>query len=283
MILVIDSGSTKSDWVLIKDGKSNQRFETIGFNPLFHDSAFIAENIQHNPELIKIASAIQAVYFYGAACSSSERKTVVSKGLQAFFINATISVEHDLAAAAFATYNGSPSIACILGTGSNSCYFDGNHVSQMIPSLGFILGDEGSGSFFGKKLLSAFLYHHLPEELNIAFQKKYGLNKEIIFDKVYKQPNVNVFLASFMPFYREHKNHPFCHKILVDGLELFLQTHVACYPNNKILPIHFVGSVAYHFESELKQAAQNTGVLMGEIIHKPIDGLVRYHVNKLVR
>jgi hypothetical protein len=225
-----------------------------------------------------IAPNIAAVFYYGAACSSTQRKDIVAKGLQSVFIDSKITVDHDLNAAAYATYSGEPGIACILGTGSNSCYIDNQQVSEVIPSLGYILGDEGSGSFYGKQLLSAFLYHHLPEEIEIAFQKKYALNKEIIFDKIYKQPNANVFLASFMSFIFEHKNHPYFNEMLINGMELFMKTHVCCYPNFKTIKTHFVGSIGYYFEDTLKIAAENIGIQIGEIIHKPIDGLVRYHL-----
>ena len=159
MIFIIESGSTKSDWVLIDDKNNQSFYKTIGFNPYFHSSAIIDSEIRKNAELIALVDEIDRIYFYGAGCSSEELNNIVHNGLSSVFTSAKIIVEHDLLACAYATYDGSPGISCILGTGSNSCYFDGNDLIEEVPALGYVLGDEGSGSYFGKFLLSSYLYN----------------------------------------------------------------------------------------------------------------------------
>jgi len=280
MILVVDSGSTKSDWVLIKGEQAIQNFETIGFNPNFHDSNFITHSILQNEDLKAIAPNITAVFYYGAGCSSNHRKEIIFLGLKAVFVQSKITVDHDLNGAAYSTFSGEQSIACILGTGSNSCYIENNRISKeiQIGGLGYILGDEGSGSFFGKKLLSFWLNGQLPNDISNAFVSKFKLSKDDIFKKIYNEKDANKFLASFMPFIHFHRNNLFIQEMITSGMELFLKMHVFYYPNYANLSIHFVGSVAYYFQDELRQAAKNLNINVGKIIHKPIDGLVRYHI-----
>ena len=228
MIFIIESGSTKSDWVLIDDKNNQSFYKTIGFNPYFHSADVIGSEIRKNKELIDLVDEIDRIYFYGAGCSSEELNNIVQNGLGSVFTSAKIIVEHDLLACAFATYDGEPGISCILGTGSNSCYFDGNDLHEEVPALGYVLGDEGSGSYFGKFLLSSYLYNKLPKEISEAFDKKFGLSKDEIIDRVYKQPNPNVFIASFMPFIIDCKNNPFIGDYIVSGLNHFLEVLNIC-------------------------------------------------------
>ena len=178
MIVVAESGSTKCDWLL--DDGNGHVYETftIGFNPFFHSTEVVLEHLKANAELMKHALQIQEVNFYGAGCSSEDRNAVIRAGLEAVFVNAKCSVGHDLNAAAYSTFSGEPAITCILGTGSNSCYFDWNEVSEVIPALGYILGDEGSGSYFGKRILADYIYERLPKELQKDFRGRYQLTKE---------------------------------------------------------------------------------------------------------
>ena len=184
MKLIIDSGSTKSDWVLLQGNNTTQDFSTMGFNPYFHDETTISNAIEQNEGLNKVKAVIDSVHYYGAGCSSKVLCLVVKNALKFVFENADITVNHDLAACAYSTYDGSPGISCILGTGSNSCHFDGTHITEEIPSLAYILGDEGSGSFYGKQILSAYLYKTLPKHIAQSFSEEYGLSKDDILDSI---------------------------------------------------------------------------------------------------
>ncbi len=282
MIFIIESGSTKSDWVLL-DGKSNQSFfSTIGFNPYFHTAEIIESEINKNLDLVAIADSITAIYFYGAGCSSDQLNKIVHDGLSRVFSLAEIKVEHDLTACAYSTYQGSPSISCIIGTGSNSCYFDGQNVSEVVPALGYILGDEGSGSYFGKKLLSSYLYHKLPKNIEEDFDRTFQLTKDEIIENVYKKPNANVYIASFMPFIAKHKEEEFFKVMVEEGMRNFMEVHVCCYSDYNEVPVHFVGSIAQIFEREVVKAADSLGIRIGQIIQKPIQGLVDYHQNYIL-
>ena len=283
MYFVVESGSTKSDWVLISD-KNNQRiYSTIGFNPYFHSSASIESEIKKNTELMQIASEVKGVWFYGSGCSSESLNNIVAEGLKRIFTNAQIVVDHDLLACAYATYTGKPVISCILGTGSNSCYFDGENLKEVVPALGYILGDEGSGSFFGKQLISNFLYHRLPKEISEDFLNTYHLGKEEIIGKVYKEKNANVFIASFMPFIAKHKENDFIKTMICEGFKKFMDVHVCCFENYKNVEVNFVGSISEIFETQLHEAASELGIHIGRIIRRPVDALVQYHLDYVIK
>ena len=279
MVLIVESGSTKSDWVLLSPENKQDVYSSMGFNPYFHSSAVIENELRRHAELMSHAEKIQQIYFYGAGCSSSEMNDIVKRGLTNVFTNAHIHIDHDLMACAYATYSGNPSICCIIGTGSNSCYFDGETVSEVVPALGYILGDEGSGTYFGKKLLSAFLYHQLPKHVEEDFVKEYAIDKNEIVNKVYRNENANVYIASFMPFIAKHKDELFFQKMIEDGLRHFIEVHVCCYPNYKDVEINFVGSIASVFRNALDRAANSLGARIGRVVQKPVEGLVSYHLD----
>lgn len=279
MIFIIESGSTKSDWVLIDDKSNQSFFSTMGFNPHFHSAENIAEEIGKNLDLVAIADSINAIYFYGAGCSSESSNKIVYEGLSSVFTKAQIHVEHDLTACAYSTFQGSPAISCIIGTGSNSCFFDGQTVSEVVPALGYILGDEGSGSYFGKKLLASYLYNKLPKHVEEDFEKTFNLSKNQIVENVYKKPNANVYIASFMPFIAKHKDEAFFKLMVEEGMRNFMEVHVCCYDNYQNVPVHFVGSIAQIFEKEVLKAAISLNITIGQIIQKPIQGLITYHEN----
>ncbi len=278
MIFIVESGSTKSDWVLLDDKNNQSFYSTMGFNPYFHSAEIIETELKKNSPMMLVAFEITEVYFYGAGCSSDKMNQIVKDGLTRVFPNAKINVDHDLVACAYATYLGRPGISCIIGTGSNSCYFDGKDVSEVVPALGYILGDEGSGSYFGKKLLSSYLYHQLPSHLAADFEDMYGLDKNAIVEKVYLEPNANVFIASFMPFIAKHHDEPFFQTMIEAGFKEFMRVHVCCYDNYKSADLHFVGSLAGIFRSALDRAAASLGLSVTSVIRKPVDGLVNYHL-----
>jgi glucosamine kinase len=280
MILIADSGSTKCDWILV-DGDKKYDFSTMGFNPFFHSEETIVNAIKNNTQLYENSSKVELLFLYSAGCSSKNLKAKVERALQTSFPKAHVYVDHDLVAAAFATYSGTPGISCILGTGSNSCFFDGDIVKEQVPALGYILGDEGSGSYYGKKVLTQFLYKQLPEKLQNTLEEK-GINKDVIFENVYMKPNANVYLASMMKIISENKDLPFVKQMVVEGSIHFMQNHVCCFSNYQKYPVHFIGSIAYIFEEQIRQAAKTMDITIGNIIQKPIFGLVDYHLKYMI-
>jgi glucosamine kinase len=277
MILIADSGSTKCDWLLLHEGQILLECHTMGFNPYFHDSELIAAELEAQPDLQAQKHAVSEIYFYGAGASSPELKSIVERGLRSAFPVAAIHVGHDLNAAALATYTGVPHIACILGTGSNSCFFDGKEIYEEVPALAYILGDEGGGSYYGKRLLADFFYKRMPSELAPIFREKYNMNMHTMVEKVYAEPHANVYLASLSKFCSEHRDHPYIASMVRQGMRAFLETHVACFRNHKEVPVDFVGSIAFYFEDYLREVATEMGIQVGLVVKKPILGLVRYH------
>lgn len=282
MILVADSGSTKCDWMLATEDQSIPKFSTMGFNPFFHSKEKIVSTLKESQEAVKYAASIQQVYFYGAGSSSPDRKAHIADALAQFFPKARIEVDHDLIGAAFSTCGDDPGISCILGTGSNSCYFDGKEVYEAVPALGHRLGDEGSGSYFGRKILSKFLYKRLPSYLHEKLVEDYGLTKEVIFENVYRQPNENVYLASFMKSLSDFKDEKWVKELIFDGMTEFVDIHVTCYENYQDVPVHFIGSVSYYFQDILEEVCKSFDIKLGNIIKQPIYNLVDYHVAKSV-
>lgn len=282
-ILIADSGSTKCDWMLIDEqGQSLLEFHTMGFNPYFHDSNMVEDKMRESSEAMDIAEDVAQVYFYGAGSSSAPLCAVIKEGLQRVFKNALVHVGHDLDGAAYSTFSGVPAITCIIGTGSNSCYFDGDQTIEEVPALAYILGDEASGSWFGKRLLSMHLYHKLDPTVDNDFKETFAFSKDDIVNRVYKEPNANVFLASFMTFIGRHQEIPQIISLLEEGFQAFIDVHVKCYENYREVPVHFVGSVAYHFQNVLRHVCEREGIQVGHIIKRPIDGLAQYHVKYIL-
>jgi N-acetylglucosamine kinase-like BadF-type ATPase len=278
MILISDSGSTKADWIAVSEGIITGEYSTKGFNPFFHDKTFICAELENNEGLASISDKVSAVYFFGAGCSSPDRNAIISEGLRLFFVNAIVSVEHDMLGCALSVCNGEPGLACIIGTGSNICFFDGRYVGGTRHGLGYVLGDEASGSYFGKKLLAWFVYGLLPAHLDTSFREKYQLSKEDIIRKVYSEPNPNVFLASFATFLSDHGADPFIRNLIRKGMEEFFETNVMAYNESKQYPVHFAGSIAHFFSDVIRDVAQSKNILVGNIIRKPISGLADYFI-----
>lgn len=275
MIIIAESGSTKTNWLT----QDKQLFETIGFNPLFHTPDTIYAEMQKHEELKGISGQIDKVFFYGASCSSPDRKKIISDAMTKFFDKAeVINVDHDLKAAAIATYTGGTGIACILGTGSNSCLYDGSTIYEEVPSLGYVLGDEGSGAWFGKKLLSLFLYKELPPSTMSLLKDKYGLEKELIFDNVYKKPYANVYLASFAKVMTESPDVAFMEGIAKEGFNEFFKHHVCCYENYVQYPVHFVGSIAFFYKDVLQRVAMDYSSQLGIVDRNPVYRLLDWHL-----
>ena len=282
MKLIADSGSTKADWFIIdkqlnKVGEVNSK----GFNPLFHDENFILTELHERIRLKKIAEDVSEIYFYGASCSSPERCAVLEEAFRNFFVNIKkIEIGHDLKGAVYATTPDEPGLVSILGTGSNACYYDGMNINRARPSLGFILGDEGSGASFGKALLTQYLYGQVPKHLSTQLTEDYELSKDRILESVYMKANPNVYLASFARFLSDNKEDPFVHDLTYHGLEQFVETHLCVYPEHKELKAHFIGSISYFYEDTLREVCANYEIEVGHIIQRPIERLVDYHLRQ---
>ena len=278
MIAIVDGGSTKCDWVILdKFGKVFLKTETIGFNPNIIDSEMIVPEIEKNSNLLTIKDSLQKVFFYGSGCGVPENVALVENEFQKVFKNAEVTVKEDLTAAAYAAYNGKPAIVCILGTGSNSCYFDGEKIKRELPSLGFLIGDEGSGSAIGKHLLRRFFMKKLPSDLQNDFIEKYNLTIEDAIKNMYHNPRANAYLADFNKFVVERKSHPYFQNMVFDEMKNFLDYQVLPYEEAKDAEINFIGSIAFYYEDILRAAAAELNLNVGCIVQKPIESLVDYH------
>ncbi|QNH60904.1 N-acetylglucosamine kinase [Hymenobacter sediminicola] len=280
MILIADGGSTKSSWCQLDEAGNRVYFNTEGYNPDFIKTAEIAASLDKNlPETLPRAE-ITEVYYYGAGVSNAKKAEIIAAAMRQIFPNAKVKVDHDLLAAAHALLGDKPGFAAILGTGTNSCLYDGEKVIHNVDSLGYFLGDEGSGSFIGKRLLRDYLRGLLPDGLQEIFQKEFNLTREDILDRLYNQPLPNRFLASFGKFTYDHNNISYCREIVLQGFETFFTNIVAHYPNYQDYTFNCVGSVGYNFRDALAQVARAHNMEVGKIIRSPIDDLVSYHEGK---
>ena len=276
MLCVIEGGSTKADWLIAEGIKTPTKLTTIGFNPFFHSSDFVFDSLSNQKELAKYKNADIEIHYFGAGCSSKERNAIIADGFKRFFEKAKVFVDHDLLASVYATCGDEPGIACIIGTGSNSCFFDGNKIHEKNYGLGYILGDEGSGSYYGRKLVTSFLYELMPENIYKSFLDTYHLDKDSIVRYVYNEPGANLWLASFSKFLTTHRHDPFIQHMIRHGMREFMELYVCHYKNYRNIPVHFVGSIAYVFREELKEVAHTHFINVGKIIKQPIDELMNY-------
>jgi len=277
MILIADGGSTKTDWRLIKEGREYKQVQTPGFNPYLVGSDEIEEILWKELQPYIDNTAVSEVYYYGAGCSTPVKNMIVEIAFEKIFTNARIYISHDLLAAAHALCGDSEGIAAILGTGSNSCYYDGKDIKDGIFSLGYFFGDEGSGAYLGRQLLTAYLHKDLPEEIEIRFKEEYPKSLESILDAVYTKPAPSRFLASFSRFINNNLDHPYIYNLVAEAFRAFYKYQVCCYARHKEVPVHFVGSVAYHYKDILTKVGLEFGIKTGKFIKAPIDGLVEYH------
>jgi glucosamine kinase len=277
MILIADGGSTKTDWRLIKDGREYKKIQTSGFNPYLVGSDEIEEILWKELQPYFDNNAVSAVYYYGAGCSTAVKNQIVETAFEKIFTKAKLYISHDLLAASHALCGDKEGIAAILGTGSNSCYYDGKDIKDGIFSLGYFFGDEGSGAYLGKQLITAYLHKELPEDIAQKLSTTYPLSLENILDAVYTKPAPSRFLASFSNFINENRDHPYIFNLITEAFRAFYKYQVCCYARHKEVPVHFVGSVAYHYKDILTEIGLEFGVRTGKFIKAPIDGLVEYH------
>lgn len=276
-ILIADSGSTKTDWIVAQQGKLIQRIFTKGINPYYQAEEEISKEIETDllPKLQPGESPIEKVWFYGAGCAYARKIEIVRRALERQ-LKAPAEVNSDLWGAARGLCGHEAGIACILGTGSNSCFYDGEKITQTVSPLGFILGDEGSGAALGKQLVNNCLKNQLPEEIGKKFLEQFSLTPEIIMDRVYKQPFPNRFLAGLSSFIAQHLNVSALRNMVSAEFKQFFTRNVMQYEYAKY-PVHFVGSVAYLYRSVLEEVAQELNIQLGNIVQSPAEGLVRYH------
>ena len=280
MILIADCGSTKIDWCVVENGEVKKQVFTSGINALLMTEEQIRETLANELAQEVAEFEIESVYYYGAGCLFDDICANVRRAIAANVPTAkTIEVHSDLVAAARALCGNQEGIACILGTGSNSCFWDGEKIADNVSPLGYILGDEGSGAVLGKLLVGDVLKKQLPEELCEKFLKEYELDRQKIIESVYKRPAANRFLASLSPFLSKNIEEPAIHRLVLNAFKSFFVRNIENYKDYKNYAVSFVGSVAFYYREVLEEAAKAVDIKIGTIIKSPMEGLVKYHSN----
>jgi len=281
MILVVDSGSTKTDWIAVNSkGKTLFSTQTLGLNPQVLSSAILKERIINNFDLYQNRNEVTNLYFYGAGCGVDSPQKRILRVFDEIFINSKIVIKEDTYAAVYAAADmGEKSIVCILGTGSNCTYFDGKEIEQRVTSLGYILMDEASGNFYGKQLIRSYYFKTMSEDLAKEFEQEYDLTPDTIKENIYRRENPNTYLATFSRFLIKHKKNEVFQDIISKGLERFINHQILQFENAKNIPIHFIGSISFYLKEEIEKALALKGLTMGRIVQRPIEELVNYHKN----
>lgn len=279
MIFIVDSGSTKTDWIALDDsGKVLFSTQTLGLNPQVLPSAILKERIINNYDLCQNREKVSCVYFYGAGCGIESPARRIEKVFSEIFTNSKFSILEDTYAAVYATTKSNdPAIVCIMGTGSNCTYFDGKEIEQRVTSLGYVLMDEASGNFYGKQLIRAYYFKTMPDALAKKFEDQYDLSPDTIKENVYRRENPNTYLAKFAQFIIEHKEVPEMKSIIENGLQRFISHQILQFEDAKEVPVHFIGSIAFYLKNEIDQALKKNGLRLGNVVKRPIDGLVEHH------
>ena len=279
MRLIVDSGSTKTDWIAIDDsGAIIFETFTLGLNPQVLTEYIIEERIINNYDLYQNRKKINKIYFYGAGCGTQPPKELLTKVLSSIFINSDFDIKEDTYAAVYACCKPtSKAIVSILGTGSNCSYYDGERLHQKVTSLGYVLMDDASGNYFGRQLLRDFYFNKLSKDLANKFQAEFDLKAEIIKDSLYKKPNPNTYLAKFAKFLVENKDLEYSKNLIKKGFILFIENQIEQFDNHKDVELHFVGSIGYYLKDELKEVIDSKNLKLGKVLRRPIEGLVAYH------
>jgi N-acetylglucosamine kinase-like BadF-type ATPase len=277
MILVADSGATKTDWVILGQNDEVSHAQTIGFNPYFIKTDGIIEELEKNLFPYLNNKLVKEVHFYGAGCSTYANCDIVRNALEDFFYNAAINVEHDLLGAARALFGKKKGIACILGTGSNSCYYNGIYIEENVNSLGYVLADEGSGAYLGRQLVRDYFLDELPVALKEAFDRKYNYSLENVLNAVYNRPYPNRFLASFSYFLAEHLDHEHISNLIRNAFRAYFRHQVSKYKLHKEMPVRALGSIAFTYKQIFMEVAAEYEVHADKILRNPLEGLIAYH------
>lgn len=280
MKLLVDSGSTKADWIAIDDnGKVLFTTQSLGLNPEVLDKDEIIHRLDDKFDISHNKDKASHLFFYGAGCGTDRMKNFLTKVFQEYFTKAVISVHEDTYAAVYATTpKDEEAIVCILGTGSNCSYFDGKILHQKVQSLGYIAMDDCSGNRFGRHLLRGYSFNKMPKALAEEFQEEYNVDPDYIKHNLYKEPNPNAYLATFAKFLIKHKDTEFCKKYIYSEMEEFVENYIMQFDNYKDIPVHFVGSIAFYLKDELTEVLIKHGIKIGNVLRRPIDGLIAYHV-----
>ena len=276
MIAICDSGGTKGDWAFFK-GEDKHFFVSPGFNPYTHDLPGYLEAIKSMFEPQLDLNEVAELYFYSAGCRETQQQEKVAAGLSSLFNKSSIEVNQDLLAAARATCGTQKGIACILGTGANSGLYDGHEFIDNIPTLGYLVGDEGGGAHFGKLLIKSYFYREMPESIRYEFDAAFPGKHEKILAQLYSKNAPNTYLASFMKFAIQYLDDPFIYKLLNKNFQDFIDTQLSKYQGYRDLPVHFVGSVAHYFHSPLKDCLRENGIHSGFMLSKPLERLIEFH------
>ncbi len=278
MLLLADSGSTKTDWRLLRADGSIDQARTAGFNPFYQNSDAVAAELTERLRPL-VAEPVTAVYFYGAGITDPERGAVIGEGIRRVFPEiAHLETHSDMLGAARALCGRERGLACILGTGANTCLSDGGEIVAQVRSLGFWLGDEGSGGYLGKTLVTHFLHGELPADLDERFRKRFpDCTRETVLDRAYRQPFPNRYFAGFSKFLFDHRQHPFAHGLVAGAFGLFFEKYVEKYADARRVKVHFTGSVAFYYNDILRRVVADRGLTVGVISESPISGLTLYH------
>lgn len=285
MILIVDSGSTKCDWIAI-DKEGNQLLEKIrtkGLNPAILSEKKLRKTINKSKALKANREIVTHVYFYGAGCGTENPRLALKIVLQQFFVNANVEVNEDTMAAVYATINtqNEAAVVCILGTGSNCSFFNGKTLEQRVDSLGYSLMDDASGNYYGKQLIRDYYFNHMPEDIKIAFADKYNLEADYIKHNLYKQPNPNAYLASFAEFMILNKDSKYIRALIKEGIRVFSKNMILQFKEEiKTVPVHFAGSIAFFCKEEIEEVAKEFGFKTGNFERRPIEGLVKFHTKQ---
>lgn len=281
MILIADGGSTKVDWIILDNaGEVVLKTRTLGLNPAVLSSESLLERLSDNEELAEYKESVTNIYFYGAGCGTPKPTLALKKVFEDYFVNSNAVVKEDTYAATYAATT-KPGIICILGTGSNSSYYDGVDVHTTVPSLGYTLMDEASGNYFGKKLIRDYFYKKMPEHLRQEFANKFDLSADSVKENIYKKENPNAYLARFAEFIFRNERNEYFNTVLKKGMKDFFKNRIKTYDNHQDVPVHFVGSIAYFSSDIIYKMAKKYNVTVGNIVRRPIDGLIEYHQRQL--
>lgn len=277
MKLIIDCGSTKADWVIIDGVNILKRFKTEGFNPNYTDKDTITKIILNESSYKEYVSSISKIYFYGSGCGNMDNRIKVKEILESLFVGSDVEVTHDMMAACRSVLGNESGVVCILGTGSNSCYYDGETITEQSVSLGYILGDEGSGSYIGKKLLRDYCYKIMPEDLCLKFENEYDVKLETVIRSTYHSAQVSKYFASFAKFAYDNIDNKYIYDLCSRCFDEFIDNFVTRYESVKKRDVGFVGSIAFYFQDIIKERLERRGFVLGKIVKEPIDGLIEFH------
>ncbi|MGJ8592874.1 MAG: N-acetylglucosamine kinase [Aquaticitalea sp.] len=286
MILIVDSGSTKADWISVDNNGKRllEKIRTKGLNPEILKEKKLYKIIRNSDELMAQKRDVTHVFFYGAGCGTENPKLMLKKVLEDIFVNAEVEVTEDTMAAVRASLNhdDEAAVVCILGTGSNCSYYDGTHLHQKVTSLGYTLMDDASGNYYGKQLIRDYYFNHMPEAIRVSFAEKFNMDADYVKYNLYKQPSPNAYLASFAEFMFLNKDSAYVQHMIKEGVRLFAKNMILQFKNEiEKVPVHFAGSIAFFSQNEIREVGEEMGFKAGNFVRRPIEGLVEYHTRRL--